>query len=163
MKYLFILCSLIASTSFAQALKFETVCKDGNCFKNGWMTTSKGYSMETRCKRGDCPRFGWSSRANDQSTYDVNCRTGGCFKSGWSSTQVIKGKLYFDDVLCKNGSCLQYGWVVRTGYDFLGGNVVCNNNDCSKFGGTSIWRGRPSRTACYSSSCYTNGWTLFVY
>jgi hypothetical protein len=58
---------------------------------------------------------------------------------------------------------LQYGWKVRTGYDLMGGNVVCNNNDCSRYGGKSFWRGRPSQTTCYAGNCYKYGWTLYVY
>ena len=82
---------------------------------------------------------------------------------GWASEESIGKEHYFDNVACRNFDCLKNGWTVRTGYDFFGGNVVCNLNDCSKFGGESLWRGRPARTQCYANDCYKNGWTLTVY
>lgn len=163
MKYFVLLMIFVTSVSFGQMKVYETNCKNQNCFKYGWVTTSKNYVMDTKCKNQDCTRYGWTSLANDQSTYNVNCRTGGCFTDGWTSSQDIKGKIYYDDVFCKYSGCLKYGWVVRTGYDLFGGNVSCNNSDCSKYGGTSLWRGRPSKTSCHSNDCYKNGWTLYVY
>ncbi len=152
-----------SSFTFAGVLKYETLCKGNDCFKNGWTTIGTNFRLETECKKQDCSRYGWSSVANDNSTYEVNCQIGGCFKMGWHSVQNIKGKKFHDSVTCKFGSCLNYGWTVATGYDLMGGNVQCYGNDCSKYGGTSFWRGRPSQTACYSKDCYHRGWTLLVY
>lgn len=160
----FILAFLVLfSTSVFAVTKFETHCKDADCFKNGWITTAKNYTLDTVCKNNDCSKYGWSSVANDNSTYEVTCRSGGCFKKGWYSTQEVNDSLYHDDVTCAAGNCLRYGWTVKTGYDLMGGNVRCNANDCSKFGGTSYWRGRPSETMCYDYDCYHNGWDWYVY
>jgi hypothetical protein len=163
MKAILFILGLMAITSLAQARTYETVCNNHDCFKNGWVTTSKSYVMKTQCTNNDCTKYGWFSLTNNKSTYNVKCRAGGCFNDGWMSAQVIKGRIYYDDAFCKHSSCLTYGWNVKTGYDLLGGNVVCNNNDCAKYGGRSFWRGRPSRTVCYANDCYRNGWTLYVY
>lgn len=163
MRGILLLTLFIGSLSFAEIQKFETACKNQDCFRNGWITTAPHYVLDTNCKNQDCKKLGWNSVANDHSTYEVTCRQGGCFQDGWASTQNLKGNVYYDDVLCRNSNCLTNGWTVRTGYDVLGGDVVCNNNDCSKFGGESFWRGRPSRTVCYEADCYHKGWTLLVY
>ena len=155
---------LIFSTSSVFALtQYKTVCKEKDCFKNGWITTAPGYSLDTECKNGDCRIYGWSSVANDQSTYDVSCREGGCFTKGWYSTQEVNGQFFHDDVTCVDKSCLTKGWNVKTGYDLMGGSVRCHAFDCSKFGGSSYWRGRPSLTSCYNKDCYHEGWDWFVY
>lgn len=164
MKILITLALFISSHSFAATKIYETICKKQDCFKYGWITTSDaGYEMNTVCKNRDCTKFGWHSEANDQSRYDVVCRAGGCFEDGWHSVQSVGGDNLYDDVFCKFGSCLTYGWTVRTGYDLMGGDVTCNKNNCSKFGGRSFWRGRPSETICYRGDCYKYGWTLNIY
>ena len=142
----------------------ETSCYKRDCFKHGWMTTSDigEYWLKTSCKQGDCARYGWSSVANDGSTYDVTCLEGGCFVNGWESVQKVNGVKLLDSVKCKESSCLKKGWRVTTGYDLMGGNVTCNYSDCSRYGGTSVWRGRPSHTRCYQKNCYHRGWSLFI-
>jgi hypothetical protein len=163
MKFLIFGLSLFASVALAQTRTYETTCRQGDCFKYGWVTQSKSYVLDTHCKDQNCTRYGWYSRANDKSTYDVSCRGMGCFIDGWTSKQVIKGRVYYDEATCRQSSCLKYGWTIKTGYDLLGGNVVCNKNDCSRYGGKAYWRGRPSRTKCYGNECYKYGWSLYVY
>ena len=163
MKFLFLALLLVSTSAFAKISKYETICKNNDCFQNGWITTAPGYKLDTQCKNNDCSRYGWFSIANDQSTYDVTCREGSCFGEGWHSTQKIKNKTLTDDVTCRSSDCLSYGWSVRTGYDLMGGNVMCNLMDCSKYGGSSLWRGRPAYTACYKKDCYHEGWDLFIY
>ncbi len=162
MKFILAFLVLFSAETFA-VTKFETHCKGNDCFTKGWITTAPDYTLDTQCKKNDCAKYGWSSVANDKSTYDVTCRTGGCFNKGWYSTQEIDELLFHDDVTCLAGNCLKYGWNVTTGYDIMGGNVRCNGTDCSKYGGTSYWRGHPSYTVCYESDCYHKGWDWYVY
>ena len=163
MKYFLLLTLLTGSFAFAETQKFETTCKRKDCFAYGWKTVGENYSLDTICKDQNCREFGWASVANDHSTYDVTCKVGGCFRSGWSSSQHINGKVFDDQVSCRSSNCLAFGWTVQTGYDLMGGDAVCNLGDCSKYGGESVWRGRPSRTLCFGSDCYHQGWELFVY
>ena len=169
----FILLATIAfSISFSASAfaseTFETRCKKNDCFKSGWITKGESYTLNTVCKQGDCTKFGWSSKANDGSTYAVTCMAGGCFKEGWDSVQLDWGWHFDDQVTCKASStgkttdCLKYGWNVTTGYDMMGGSVTCHQNDCSKYGGYSVWRGRDSHTSCYKGDCYAKGWTLII-
>lgn len=157
-----ILLSLLLSLQVYAADKFETYCKQGDCFRHGWLTTGDSYSLDTVCKNNDCSQYGWSSLANDQSTYDVTCKKGGCFVTGWHSSQLVDGVKLDDEVSCKSGQCLVYGWTVQTGYDLMGGDVTCHQNDCSKYGGYSFWRGRDSHTSCYHGDCYHYGWSLYI-
>ena len=119
--------------------------------------------LDTQCNKNDCKKYGWYSVANDNSTFNISCRESGCFKGGWYSTQEVSGIEYNDIVTCIKGDCLANGWNVMTGYDMMGGNVRCFGSDCSKYGGTSYWRGRPSYTVCYETDCYHKGWDWCVY
>ncbi len=163
MKALLSLAIFISSVSFAATQKFETICKQRDCFKYGWTTKSQNYVLDTNCKGHNCRQFGWASIAKDHSTYDVNCIDGACFKNGWTSVQNDRGLVLYDIAFCRNSNCLERGWVVSTGYDLMGGNVNCNHDNCSEFGGTSVWRGHPSKTTCYNQDCYHEGWTLEVF
>lgn len=162
MKKMFILLGTLFCLQAFAVDQYETRCKQGDCFRYGWVTTGPDYSLDTVCKNSDCTRYGWHSVTNDQSTYDVVCCDESCFQKGWASVQEI-GTLHLEDeVTCKSNQCLTHGWTVKTGYDFFGGEVTCHDGDCSKFGGSSVWRGRPSSTACYSQDCYHLGWTLLI-
>lgn len=161
---LLLLCLVFSHGTLASARTQvnETRCKAGDCLRNGWTTTGDGYSLNTVCKNNDCKNSGWHTLGSDRSTHNVQCRAGGCFTTGWHSEQVINGQTLQDEITCENSACLRFGWTVRTGYDQMGGNTQCIRGDCSRFGNTSTWRGRPSRTTCFRSDCFHDGWVLSV-
>lgn len=147
-----------------KSLTFETRCRFKDCFREGWTTTigKNNYKLECYCKDNDCINKGWSSSDSLGSYYDVICQPGGCTKEGWYSREFDNGVYRFDYVTCKYADCLKYGWTIKSSYD-AGGEVTCFENDCSRFGGFSFWRGRRSRTLCYGHDCYKNGWSLEIF
>jgi len=156
---------LVSVNSFAASKKYSISCKGDDCFTDGWFMQEVGgvYFLNNNCKSGDCENLGWSSVDSKGDTFDVTCLPGGCFYEGWKSVNKTGNKILKDEVKCKLNSCLSYGWTVKTGYDLSGGNVSCINNDCSRFGGTAVWRGKISRTACKNDDCYRYGWNLTIY
>jgi hypothetical protein len=154
----------LATGALAQTAVYETVCEKQDCFKEGWTTTSaNGFKLKAECNLHECATKGWTAKANDKTFYEVKCEEKACFSVGWTSLEDQHGFRHYDTVACKNEDCLKSGWTVRTGFDFFGGNVTCTENDCAKFGDTSTWLGRPSKTVCHDGDCYKNGWTLTVY
>jgi hypothetical protein len=147
----------------AHAKFLETKCNDSDCFSYGWTTIEPGtdYLLKSTCTNNDCVNVGWSSLDNRNSSYLVMCKAGGCFEHGWVSYQNDNGLILIDNVSCKNSDCLSNGWNIDSTYD-EGGEVICKNNDCGKFGGFSYWRNEISETKCLNSDCYRYGWTADI-
>jgi hypothetical protein len=163
MKKLVLYLVLFLSLETLAVTTFETTCKQDDCFRFGWITTGPDYyRLDTVCKNFDCNEYGWTSLANDFSTYEVVCKKRSCFNEGWNSLQRVNAWTFEDEVTCKDQQCLISGWTVKTGYDLMGGNATCHQDDCSKYGGYSFWRGRDSHTSCYQGDCYHKGWRLYI-
>jgi hypothetical protein len=159
----FITLAMLFLCHTATARILETTCNNQNCFRDGWTTTEPGtdYLLRAKCTNNDCARFGWESVDNRGSSFSVTCRALGCFTTGWTSVENDNGNILFDFVTCKGKSCLTNGWDILSTYDG-GGEVACKNNDCSRFGGLSYWRGKFSETYCYEGDCYRFGWAAEI-
>ena len=160
---LLVLIGLLFSTHTFAAGVLKTACKQGDCFKYGWVTKGINYSLDNTCKKNNCEKYGWQATDSLNKTFDVQCLAGACFTEGWLSTEKQNDKVLVDTVLCNEASCLEFGWLIHSDYSKFVGSVSCTNEDCRKFGGASFWRDEWSKNVCIQSDCYKNGWYTYIY